>query len=79
MYGLSHTHLMCCLHRVPGEVMMGLMSDVLGTHGHTRGPRATGHVAALEPSCTRRRVWSHMTRGATGALPSGGLGASVTW
>jgi hypothetical protein len=39
--------------------MMGLMSDVLRTHGYVRGPRATGHVAALEPSHTRRRVWSH--------------------
>jgi hypothetical protein len=47
---------------------MGLMSGVLGTHGHARGLRATGHVAALEPSHTKRRVWSHRTRGNTGAL-----------
>jgi hypothetical protein len=58
---------------------MGLMSGVLGTHGYARGPRATGHVAALEPSRTRRRVWSHWTRGGTGAQPGGGPGASITW
>jgi hypothetical protein len=58
---------------------MGLMSDVLGTHGHAHGPRATGHVAAPEPSRTRRRDWSHMTRGGTGALLGSGPGASVTW
>jgi hypothetical protein len=38
---LSHTHLMRCMHRVPGEAMMSLMSGVLGTHGHTRGPPGT--------------------------------------
>jgi hypothetical protein len=32
---LSCTHLMRCLLRVPGEVMMSLMSGVLGKHGHT--------------------------------------------
>jgi hypothetical protein len=25
---------MCCLLRVPGEVMMSLMLGALGTHGH---------------------------------------------
>jgi hypothetical protein len=44
-----------------------------------QGLRATGHVAAPEPSRTRRRVWSHRTRGDTGALSGGGPGASVTW
>jgi hypothetical protein len=48
--------------------------------GNTRAhPRATGHVAAPEPSRTRRQVWSHRTRGDTGALPDGGPSASVTW
>jgi hypothetical protein len=70
---------MCYLHRVPGEAMMGLMSGILGTHGYAWGLRATGHVVALEPSYTRRLVWSHMTHGGTGALPGGGPGASVTW
>jgi hypothetical protein len=70
---------MRCLHRVPGEAMMGLMSGVLGMHGYARGPRATGQVVAPEPSRTRRRVWSRRTRAGTGALPSGGPGASVTW
>jgi hypothetical protein len=37
---------------VPGEAMMSLVSGVLGIHEL----RATGHVAALEPSCTRRLV-----------------------
>jgi hypothetical protein len=58
---------------------MSLMLGVLGTHGLARGLRATGHVAAPEPSRTRRRVWSHMTRGDIGAIPGGGPGASVTW
>jgi hypothetical protein len=65
--------------RVPGEAMMGLMSGVLRMHGYARGPRATKHVAAPEPSRTRRRAWSHKTRAGTGALPGGGPGASVTW
>jgi hypothetical protein len=76
---MSCTHLMCCLHRVSGEAMMSLMSGVLGMHGHARGPRAIGRVAALEPSRTRRWVWSHMTRGDTGALPGSGPRASVMW
>jgi hypothetical protein len=71
-------HLMHCLHRVPDEAMMSLMSGVLGTHGHARRPRATWHVAAPEPSRTKRRVWSHMTRDNTGAQSGGGPGASVT-
>jgi hypothetical protein len=58
---------------------MGLMSGVLGMHGYARGARATGHVAAPEPSHTRRRVWSHKTRDGTGAPLGGGPGASVTW
>jgi hypothetical protein len=29
---------------------MGMMSGVLGTHGYARGPRATRHVVAPEPS-----------------------------
>jgi hypothetical protein len=48
--------------------MMSLMSGILGTHGHVQGSRATEHVAAPEPSRTRRRVWSHKTHGDTGAL-----------
>jgi hypothetical protein len=79
VYGLSHTHLMRRLHRVPGEAMMSLMPDILGTHGHAQGLRATGHMAAPEPSCTRWCVWSIRTRGDTGALPGGGPGALVTW
>jgi hypothetical protein len=67
------------MHCVPGEAMMGLMSGVMGTHGYARGPRATGHVAAPEPSRTRRRVWSHWTRGGTRAQSVGGPGASITW
>jgi hypothetical protein len=59
--------------------MIGLMSGVLGTHGYARGTRATRYVVVPEPSRTRRRVWSHRTRGGTGALPGGGPGASVTW
>jgi hypothetical protein len=45
---------MRCLHRVPDEAMMSLMSGVLGMHGHARGPRVTGHVAVvgLEPQHT---------------------------
>jgi hypothetical protein len=58
---------------------MGLMLGVLGTHEYAREPRATGHVTALEPSRTRRWVWSHRTCAGTGALPGGGPGASVTW
>jgi hypothetical protein len=58
---------------------MSLMSGVLEMHRHARGVRATGHMAALEPSCTIKRVWSHRTRGDTGALSGGGPGASVTW
>jgi hypothetical protein len=79
VYDLSHMHLMRCLRHVPGEAMMGLMSGVLGTHEYAPGSRATGHVAALEPSRTRWQVCSHWTRGGTGALPGGGPGASVTW
>jgi hypothetical protein len=70
---------MHCLHHVPDEAMMGLMLGVLGTHEYTQEPRATGHVTALEPSRTRRWVWSHRTCAGTGALPGGGPGASVTW
>jgi hypothetical protein len=33
------------------------------------GPGGKGHVATLEPSHTRRRVWSRGTHGNTGALP----------
>jgi hypothetical protein len=47
---------MYCLHRVLGEAMMSLMPDILKTHGHVRGPRATGHMVATEPSRTRRRA-----------------------
>jgi hypothetical protein len=49
-------HLMRCLHRVPSEATMGLMSSVLGTHEYARGARTTGHVVAPEPSRTKRRV-----------------------
>jgi hypothetical protein len=69
-YGLSH---------MPDEAMMSLKSGVLGMHGHARGPRATGHVAAPNSSCIRSRVWSHKTCDDTGALPGGGPDASVTW
>jgi hypothetical protein len=79
VYGMSHTHLMRCLHRVSGEYMMSLMSGILGTHELARGSRATGHVVSSEPSRTRRWVWSHMTCGDTGVLSGGGPGASVTW
>jgi hypothetical protein len=79
VFDLPHTHLMRCLHRVPDETMMGLISGILGMHGHARRPRATGHVAALESSCTKRWVWSHKTRGDTEALSGGGPDASVTW
>jgi hypothetical protein len=68
---------MYCMHRVPGKAMMSLMSDILETHGYVRESRATGHMAAPEPSCTRRRDWSHRTCGDTGALPDSGPGASV--
>jgi hypothetical protein len=37
------------------------------------------HVAAPEPSCTGRRVWSHWTHGDAGALPSGGPSALDMW
>jgi hypothetical protein len=70
---------MRCLHRVPSEAMMSLKSGVLGTHGHARGLRATGHVAAPDPSRTRSRVWSHKTCDDTGALLGGGPDTSVTW
>jgi hypothetical protein len=76
---MSHMHLMRYLHYVPREAMMSLMSGLFGMHGQARGPRAIGHMAALEPSRTRRRVWSYRTRGDTGALPGGGPGASLTW
>jgi hypothetical protein len=46
---------MRCLQRVPSEAMISLMSGILGTHGHARGPRATGHMAALEPPAPRGR------------------------
>jgi hypothetical protein len=58
---------------------MRLMSNVLRTHEDVRGLRATGHVTAPEPSCTRRWVWSHRTRAGTGGLPGGGPSVSVTW
>jgi hypothetical protein len=77
VYGLSHTHLMRYLHRVPGEVMMGLLSSVLGMHGYARGLRATRHVAAPELTRTRRRVWSHRTRGGIGALVRRGRTGSL--
>jgi hypothetical protein len=90
---ISFMHLMHVIHcvwpityifnalptRVPCEVMMGLMLGILRTHGYAWGPRALGHVAALEPSHTRRQVWSHRTHSGTGALPGGGPGALVTW
>jgi hypothetical protein len=53
---------------MPGEAMVDLMSDILGTHGYTRGPRATGHMVAPEPSRTRRWVWSLRTRVSTRAV-----------
>jgi hypothetical protein len=53
---------MRCLHRMPGETMMGLMSGVLRMHGHAQGLRATGHMVPSEPSRTRRWVWSHRKR-----------------
>jgi hypothetical protein len=65
--------------RVPCEVMMGLMLGILRTHGYAWGPRSLGHVAALDPSHTRRQVWSHMTHSGTRALPGSGPGALVTW
>jgi hypothetical protein len=36
-------HLMRCLHRVPSEAMMSLMSSILGMNGHA--PKAEGHRA----------------------------------
>jgi hypothetical protein len=56
-------HLMRCLQRVPSEAMISLMSGILGTHGHARGPRATGHMAAPEPPPAprgRSRAIGHM-------------------
>jgi hypothetical protein len=47
---------------------MGLMSGILGTHEYVWGLRATGHVVATEPSCTRRWVWSRRTRVGTEAF-----------
>jgi hypothetical protein len=44
-----------------------------------QGLRAIVHVAALELSCTGRRVWSHWTHGDAGALPSGGPSALDMW
>jgi hypothetical protein len=61
------------------QAMMDLMSGIMGMDGHARGMRATGHVAAPEPSHTRRWVWSHRTLHGTKAQSSGGSGASVTW
>jgi hypothetical protein len=43
VYDLSCTHLMRCLHRVPSEAMMSLISSILGSHGHA--PRVEGHKA----------------------------------
>jgi hypothetical protein len=44
-----------------------------------RGPQGTaGRVAAPEPSRQGGRVWSHMTRGGTGALPSREAGSGAT-
>jgi hypothetical protein len=39
--------------------------------------RATGHVVMPEPSRTGRQVWSHGTRGDTGALPYRAVGPAV--
>jgi hypothetical protein len=83
---MSYTHLMSVIRcvwsvthafnalpaRVPGEAMVDLMSDVLGTHRYTPGAKnywARGGSRALP---------HHGTCGGTGALPSGGSGASVT-
>jgi hypothetical protein len=49
---LSCTHLMCCLLHVPGEVMMSLMSGILGTYGHTSeasGPNQVSRSAKYFP------------------------------
>jgi hypothetical protein len=48
----------------------------LGNARARPGPRPTRHIAAPEPSRTRKRVWSHRTCVYTGALPDGGPGAS---
>jgi hypothetical protein len=53
---MLHTYLMRYLHRVASDAMMGLMSGILGMHGHVQELRSTGHVVASEPSRTRRRV-----------------------
>jgi hypothetical protein len=42
---LSCTHLMHCLLHVSDEVMMSLMSDVLGTHEHTSEVGGSGRVS----------------------------------
>jgi hypothetical protein len=42
---LSYTHLMLCLLRVAGEVMMRLMSSVLGMHGHASKACGSGRVS----------------------------------
>jgi hypothetical protein len=44
---LSCTHLMHCLLRVPDEVMMSLMSDVLGMHEHASEVGGFGRVSKL--------------------------------
>jgi hypothetical protein len=57
---LSCMHLMHYLLRVPGEVMMILMSVILGTHEHAS--------EAGGPSQVSRHVKSHVARGDAGAL-----------
>jgi hypothetical protein len=45
---------MRCMHGMPSEAMISLMSGILGKHRHAWGLRATGHVVYPEPSHTRR-------------------------
>jgi hypothetical protein len=63
------------LHRVPGESMMGLMSDVLGTHGYVVAPELCRTVVLVPRSCgddraflSRGWAWSHEARGDSGAF-----------
>jgi hypothetical protein len=81
VYGLSCTHLMRCLLRVPGEAMMSLMSGTLGMLGHAseaEGHRARGGARALphrEGGLKPQDTWRYRSPSLSGGSP----GASNMW
>jgi hypothetical protein len=78
-------HLMCYLLHVLGEVMMSLLSGILGTHGHaseTGGPGQVSRPAEYSPfPCGPWDAESHVAHGDARALPcrEAGLEPWDTW